>query len=666
MTGGNMRTYTDTELKNNRSYIEALSRQYPSVSAAAAEIINLNAILDLPKGTEYFLSDIHGEYESFRHILNNASGTIREKIDTIFTNSLTSEQRAELATLVYYPKEKIKSARQSGTDMNEWYRINLLRLIAVCRLISTKYTRSKVRKALPADYAYILEELLLEGSEAVDNRAAYYDNILKTVIELDRADSFIIALCGTVKRLAVDRLHIVGDVFDRGARPDIVLDDLMRHHCADIQWGNHDILWMGAASGSRACIACALNNAFTYGNLDTVEIGYGISLRPLALFAADVYKGRTSECFFPRHSPGDAPYDPESAELIAAMHKAIAIIQFKLEGSLIKRNPEYGMDDRLLLDKIRGGFVETTGGLLELSDKDFPTVDPSDPYSLTDAERKVIEQLRTAFLQSEKLQRHTEFLFSKGSIYKCYNGNLLLHGCIPMNEDGSFRTLTVDGRKVSGRALLDALERQVRMGYFAPVDSEMRTKGCDRMWFLWCGSHSPLFGRKSIKTFERLLVKDKSASAEERDPYYHSYTDEKYCNAILREFGLNAAHSHIVNGHIPVIRKKGESPVKANGRLIVIDGGFCRAYREKTGSAGYTLVYNSWGMKIIAHEPFSGIADAVNGNKDILSTATVFDTAANRIRVRDTDEGKKIEGQIEGLTMLLYSYRSGFINEKNH
>ncbi len=662
-----MKSYCDLDFSNNRLYLEALARQYTTVRSAAAEIINLRAILDMPKGTEHFLSDIHGEHEAFRHILNNASGAIREKVDILFSDVLSTEERAELSTLIYYPKLKLKHARETVENPDEWYRLTLLRLLAVCRLVASKYTRSKVRKSLPREYAYIMEELLSSRDSNDKNRTAYYENILASVIDLGQAEPFIIALTKTIKRLIVDRLHIVGDIFDRGTRPDIVLDDLLEHSNVDIQWGNHDILWMGAASGSRTCIANALNNAFSYGNLDTIEVGYGISLRPLALFATSVYGDKDVSCFMPKGVVGTSPYATDSPTLVAAMHKAIAVILFKLEGLIIRRNPQFNMDDRLLLDKIdyENGTVMIDGRIYTLKDRDFPTVDPKNPYQLTFEEESVMEQLKTAFRQSEKLQRHTEFLFSKGGLYKICNQNLLLHGCIPMNEDGSLMSMSVEGESLSGRALLDALERITRRGFYATYNSREQLKAKDYMWFLWCGRHSPLFGRSKICTFERLLIDDAAAYDEPRNHYYTLYEDEKACIDILNEFGLWHPHSHIINGHIPVKRTLGESPIKAGGKLVVIDGGFCRAYQPKTGTAGYTLVYNSYGMRIISHEPFSGLADAVNGNKDILSTTVVFDVMEKRIRVADTDSGDRIRERIEGLTMLLSAYRSGFLKERS-
>ena len=660
-----MKHYTDSQFAENRLYLDALSKQYPTVRTAAAEVINLRAILNLPKGTEHFISDIHGEYEAFRHILNNASGAIREKLDVLFGDTLTSNERAELATLIYYPNSKLKEAPEDKAEQAEYYRQVLLQLLSVCRLVASKYTRSKVRKALPSEYAYIIEELMMNHDIGEINRSAYHENILSTIIDLGQAENLIIDLTSTIKRLIVDKLHIVGDIFDRGSRPDIVVDDLIAHHGVDIQWGNHDILWMGAACGSRTCIANALNNSFSYGNLDTIEVGYGINLRPLALFADEVYRDKDVSCFMPKGDGDTSSYATNSPYLVARMHKAIAVILFKLEGLIIRRNPDFHMEDRLLLDKINysDGTVNIGGKIYPLKDSDFPTIDPHDPYRLTPQEEQVMEQLKTAFRRSEKLQHHVDFLFSKGGLYKCSNKNLLFHGCIPMNGDGSLMDLDIEGKPLHGKALLDAIERIIRRGYHAAWNSDEERHGKDLMWFLWCGRNSPLFGRDRICTFERLLVSNPETHDEPRNPYYNLYHDEEACLKILHEFGLNDPHSHIINGHVPVRRLKGESPIKANGRLIVIDGGFCRAYQDKTGTAGYTLVYNSYGMRIIAHEPFEGVANAIAGNKDILSTTVVFDVMEKRIRVRETDDGQTITQQIEGLTMLLSAYQSGFLKE---
>ncbi len=658
-----MKNLTEQEFNNNYLYLNALSKQYPSVRTVAAEIINLQAILNLPKGTEHFISDIHGEYQAFRHILNNASGTIKEKIDILFKDSMTDDERAELATLIYYPKLKLKEISGKCTDMLDFYHSTLTKLLSIVRLVSSKYTRSKVRKALIPEYAYILEELITDSQAFDTNRSQYHESILSTIIELGQAEDMIVVLASTIKRLAVDKLHIVGDIFDRGSRPDIVLDDLMSYHNVDIQWGNHDILWMGAACGSRTCIANALNNSISYGNLETIEVGYGINLRPLALFASETYRNVDVSCFRSKAtSVSNRDFD---SDIIAKMHKAIAVILFKLEGHIIRLNPHFDMDDRLLLEHIdyNNGTICISGSQYTLRDNQFPTINPSDPYTLTAEEESVMEQLKSAFKHSEKLQRHVDFLFNNGGLYKCSNNNLLFHGCIPMNEDKTLMDFEMDGKTVHGKQLLDSIERVIRRGRHSAWNSEEQRCGKNLMWFMWCGKNSPLFGRTKMCTLERLLLSEPETHREPLNPYYDIYNDENACLRILEDFGLNNQHSHIINGHIPVRRIKGESPIKANGRLIVIDGGFCRSYQEKTGTAGYTLVYNSYGMRIIAHSPFAGINDAVSNNNDILSTTNVFDVLENRITVDKTDDGKDIQSKIDGLTMLLSAYRNGYLKE---
>ena len=645
-------------------YLQLLARQYPTVQAASTEIINLQAILNLPKGTEHFLSDLHGEYEAFTHILNNASGAVREKVDILFENTLTRDERGQLATLIYYPEEKLKELSGRTEDLNEWYKITLHRLIELCRLVTSKYTRSKVRKALPRDYAYIIDELLNTNYE-VHNKKEYYENIISTIISIDQAQNFIVALCDVIKRLVVDHLHIVGDIFDRGPRADIILDMLMEHHSVDIQWGNHDVLWMGAATGSRTCVATVLNNSITYNNLEVIETGYGISLRPLALFANEVYEGTDCSCFAARTLDATS-FNAKDLALAARMHKAIAIILFKLEGQMILRNPEFGMSDRLLLDKIdyERGTVRIGGREYPLSDCDFPTVDRERPYELSEEEAALMVQLSAAFQSSEKLQRHVKFLYSKGGLYKCYNSNLLFHGCIPMNPDGSFMKFSIGCREKSGKAFLDHAESVARQGYYAKEDSKEKQFGRDFLWFLWCGRNSPLFGRDHITTFERALVKDEAVWVEEKNPYYSYYNDEQVCERILAEFGLAGPHCHIINGHVPVKSKDGENPIKAGGRLVVIDGGFCRAYQKTTGIAGYTLIYNSWGIRLASHQPFEGLEHAVRQNSDIVSTSVVFERMESRIKIAETDIGAELKKNVEDLKWLLSAYRMGFIKEE--
>ena len=655
-----------SEQNERLRFLRLLAEKYPTVQEASSEIINLQAILNLPKGTEHFMSDLHGEYEAFLHILSNASGAVREKVDLLYQNVMTGEERARLATLIYYPQEKLAELDEGMECKHEWYRITLFRLIEICQLASSKYTRSKVRKTLPKDYAYIIEELLNTNYE-VHNKKEYYDKIISTIIDIGRGDDFIIALCHVIQRLVIDHLHIVGDIFDRGPRADIIMDSLMDRQSVDIQWGNHDVLWMGAAAGSRTCIAAVLSNSITYNNLEVIEIGYGISLRPLALFANEVYKDADTSCFQIKTLKKDEDFSAKDLALGARMHKAIAVILFKLEGQILLRHPEYNMSDRLLLDKIdfETGTVLLDGIAHPLLDTDFPTIDPSQPYALSHEEAKVMEQLKNAFIRSEKLQRHTKFLYSKGGIYKCYNGNLLFHGCIPMNEDGSFMSFSFAGQPLSGQALLDYADALARQGYYAPRGSEERRAGMDFLWFLWCGRNSPLFGRDRITTFERRLVADQSTWKEAKNPYYYSYDDAQLCLRILREFGLEGPHCHIVNGHVPVRASDGESPIKAGGRLIVIDGGFCRAYQPTTGIAGYTMIYNSWGIKLASHAPFVGRENAIAANKDIISTAVVFERMESRIRIAETDTGALQMQSIHDLKELLAAYQSGEIKERH-
>ena len=652
--------------QQTRKYLEALSRDYPNRRAVSGEIINLNAILNLPKGTEHFLSDIHGEHEAFLHIRRNASGVIRKKVDLLFGKTLTQNERAELSTLIYYPEQKLDELRANPTRTEEWYLITLNRLLDVFRLVSSKYTRSKVRKRLSntvGEYMYILDELLNNDYDA-QNKEQYYENILQTIISLNCAEQFICAVCSGIKSLVIDHLHIVGDIFDRGARADIIIDELMKEYSLDIQWGNHDVLWMGAAAGSRTCIATVLNNSITYKNLDVIEIGYGISLRPLALFANEIYKNSNVSNFMPKSGSKGDFLNQDDDTLVARMHKAISIIQFKLEGQTILRNTDFNMQDRLLLDKIdySNNQIIIDGISYTLRDLDFPTVDKNNPYELTEQEYDIMLYLKNAFMRSEKLQRHIRFLYEKGEILTVFNRNLLFHGCIPLNHDGTFMSFpAADGK--SGRSLLMHCEQLARQGYFSAEGSDTRQKGKDFLWFLWCGKHSPLCGREKITTFERLFIDDTSAWKEPKNSYYNLYNDEKIVTKILEEFSLGGEGSHIINGHVPVQHKKGELPVKANGKLIVIDGGFCHAYQSTTGIAGYTLIYNAQGIRISAHEPFQGVENAIKNNADIVSDTVVFEPSYNTIKVRDTDIGKQILQKIDDLTELLNAYESGLIKE---
>ena len=651
----------DTENK----YLAELAKTYPNRTAVSSEIINLNAILNLPKGTEHFLSDIHGEHEAFSHIRRNASGVIRKKVDLLFSKTITATERAELATLIYYPEEKLDEMRERISDLTDWYEVTLTRLFEICKLVASKYTRSKVRKRLAKSaggYDYIIDELL--HSDARDNKVDYYDNIIGTIIDIGSAEPCIVAVCSAIKALIIDHLHIVGDIFDRGPRADIILDELMKEDSIDIQWGNHDVLWMSAAAGSRTAIATVLNNSITYKNLDVVEVGYGISLRPLSLFASEVYRDSDVSHFMPKGSSGGSSAGDDDL-LIARMHKAIAIIQFKLEGQTILRNPLFHMEDRLLLDKIdyEGGTVNIGGVSYALSDCDFPTVDPKNPYELTDEEAQVMRYLKNVFMRSEKLQRHAAFLLERGEMYTIYNNNLLFHGAIPLTDEGELMAFDLaDGR--SGRALMDYCDKIARQAFLAKDGTPERLYGKDFLWFLWCGKDSPLCARKRITTFERLLVSDERTWAEPKNAYYHCWGDESVATMILAEFGLGGEHSHIINGHIPVKYNKGETPIKSNGKLIVIDGGFCRAYQPTTGIAGYTLIFNAEGMRISAHEPFTSVADAISNNRDIVSDTVVFEHVTSKIKVKDTDQGKEISARIEDLKLLLLAYESGAIKER--
>ena len=655
--------FTPEELR----YLKLLAQKYPTVQAASTEIINLQAILNLPKGTEHFISDIHGEYEAFLHILNSCSGVIKEKIDEVFASSISKAERDQLATLIYYPQEKLELVDQQETDLDEWYRITLHRLIEVCRLVSSKYTRSKVRKALPKDYAYIIDELLHTRYDEADKKE-YFENIISTILSIGRAPSFITALCQVIKRLAVDHMHIVGDLFDRGPRADIILDSLMDYHSVDIQWGNHDILWMGAASGSRTLVATVLSNSIHYNNLEVIETGYGISLRPLSIFANEVYQNCDTHRFAVKLTGEDKEHISQKDQLLSArMHKAITVILFKLEGQKILRHPEYGMEDRLLLDKIDyANRCITIGGVTyPLEDCDFPTVDPADPYTLTEEENQVIDQLTASFRRSEKLQKHVRFLYSKGSMYLCYNGNLLFHGCIPMTADGKLMSFTIGGHERSGRDFLNYAEKAARKAYYDAPGSTERQLGMDFLWWLWAGRNSPIFGRDRMTTFERRLIKDESAWTEPKNSYYALYQDPTVCDMLLKEFSLEGPHCHIINGHIPVKAKKGESPIKGGGKLVVIDGGFCKAYQPTSGIAGYTLIFNSWCFRIVSHQPFAGQQDAIENNHDIANSSDVFERLGSRMRISQTDIGRTLQAQSDDLCLLLEAYRSGAVTE-NH
>lgn len=645
----------------NLKYLKLLSKQYPSIASASTEIINLEAILNLPKGTEHFLADIHGESEQFVHVLRNGSGAIRRKIDELYNNSLLDSEKRSLATLVYYPEQKLEIVLKQEDNISDWYRINLYRLIELCRYVSSKYTRSKVRKALPKDFSYILEELLHEDSDN-KNKHGYYDGIINTIIEIERAKEFITALCHLIQRFVIDRLHIIGDIFDRGPRPDIIIDTLIDYHSVDIQWGNHDILWMGAACGNTTSIANVLRIATRYSNLDVIEDIYGINILPLATFALKQYQDDPCTSFIPKNN--DKNYGTSEIQLVAKMHKAITIIQFKLEYEIIKRRPEFKLDHRLLLDKINynEGIISLNDQTYELSDKLFPTVNPEKPFELTPEERKLIDKLQLSFLNSDKLQKHVLFLFNKGSIYLTYNSNLLFHGCIPLNKDMTFKSMILNGESYKGKALLDTFDCLAREGYFSKRNSLEKQYGMDILWYLWTGECSSLFGKKDMATFERYFIKNEETHIEKKNPYYEFRDSEEMCNMIFKEFNLNPSESRIINGHVPVKDRFGESPVKSNGKLIVIDGGFAKAYRKETGISGYTLIYNSYGLQLICHESFKSIEDAFSKETDIHSSMRIVEKL-DRKKVGDTDIGKDLKNQINDLKLLLDAYRKGLINE---
>lgn len=642
-------------------YLERLAELYPTIASASTEVINLEAILNLPKGTEHFLTDIHGEYEAFSHVLKNGSGAVRRKINDIFGNTLSNEDKQTLATLIYYPREKMVQILKTRKNKEDWYKVTLYRLIEVCKRTASKYTRSKVRKALPPEFAYVLEELITEKVD-VSDKESYYNAIVKTIIRVGRAEECIIAMCELIQRLAVDHLHIVGDIYDRGPGPHIIMDKLMEHHSVDIQWGNHDVLWMGAAAGQICCIANVIRICARYGNLDILEDGYGINLLPLATFAINTYKDDPCKCF---QLKGAKAYNTNELEIDIRMHKAISVIQFKAEGQMSRKNPSFDLEKRNLLHLIdfEKGTICIEGKEYEMLDVNFPTVDPADPYAFTAQEAEIMERLERAFLNCEKLQQHMRFLLAKGSLYKVYNGNLLYHGCIPLNEDGSFKEVEIFGRTCKGRALYETLDNYVRKG-FVSNDVIERERGKDLMWYIWLHENSPLFGKHKMATFERYFLADKETHRERKNPYYSLLENEAVADHILEEFGLPAEGSHIINGHVPVKRKDGENPVKCGGKVLVIDGGFSKAYQNETGIAGYTLIYNSYGLILAAHEPFESTEAAIEKESDIRSESIIIKRVSARKLVGDTDVGKELMEKIKDLELLLEAYYSGRIVEK--
>lgn len=649
------------DLESNINYLKLLSKQYPNVDSVCTEIINLRSILSLPKGTEHFLTDLHGEYEAFTHVLRNASGVIKRKIDEAFGNSMSEADKKSFATLVYYPKRKMEIEKNTNDNIDEWYRSSIYNLIILSRVSAFKYTRSKVRKSLPDNFAYIIEELMHE-KETLSSKQEYYNKIIDSIINVSMAEEFINALCKVIRKLVVDRLHIVGDIYDRGPGAHIILDELIKHHSVDIQWGNHDIIWMGAATGSEACIANSLRISLRYNNLETIEHGYGINLLPLATFALETYPKVSNKNFRPINSS----LAKKDRDLIKKMHKAISIIQFKLEGQLIKRNPNFGMNNRLFLHTLdlENKTVLIDNKLYSINDVDFPTIDISNPYELTEDEKLVVEKLKLSYIKSDKLKRHTKFLYRKGSIYLTFNGNLLFHGGMPINDDMSFKKFTIAGKTYKGKELFDVFEDYSRKAFFNKTDLEEKQIGQDIMWYLWCGESSPLFAKSKMATFERYFINDKSSQDEHSNLFFNKRDDEELIDRILCEFNLNPDTANIITGHVPVKAVKGENPIKANNKLFVIDGGFSKAYHEKTGIAGYTLTYNSRGMTLVSHEPFESIQTAILDEKDILPTTVFTKKSRNRIFVSDTDIGSELRSSISNLRLLLDAYRNGLIREK--
>ncbi len=653
--------FTNEELKNDRRFLNLLSDQFPSIQKASTEIINLEAILRLPKGTEHFITDIHGEYNTFTHVIRNASGVVRRKIEEVFGKTLREKEKNALATLIYYPEEKLEIISSEENDLEEWFMVTLQRLAMVARSAASKYTRSKVRKAMPQDFSYIIDELINERTEK--NKQEYYNEIIKSIIDIQRAHFFVIAFCNFIQRLMIDRLHIIGDIYDRGPSAEKVMCVLSKHHSVDIQWGNHDIIWMGAAAGIKAYIATVLRISARYENLDTLEDAYGINLIPLATFAMKYYGNDLSEVFAPKSS--ERKHDGKSIDLVKQMHKAISIIQFKLEAEIIQRNPQFHMDDRLLLDKIdyKKGTILIDGKEYKLLDNYFPTIDPKNPYELNEDEKELMDLLQISFLNSNLLQKHIQVLYSKGNMYLKYNGNLLYHGCIPLTDDGDFTELEIAGQKYKSKELLKKFDLMARRAYFGHQKKENQINR-DYLWYLWSGPESPVFGKKKMATFERYFIAEKETHTEVKNTYFELRDDEKTCKKILKDFGLDPNTSHIVNGHVPVKAKKGESPIKANGRLLVIDGGMSIPYQQVTGLSGYTLIYNSYGLVLVEHNQFTSIDEAIRNDKDIVSSRIIVETNAARKRVSCTDVGMEIINQITDLKMLLAAYRKGFIKEK--
>ena len=654
------------KLNRDMHYLQLLSTSFPTIASAATEIINLEAILNLPKGTEHFLADLHGESQAFQHVLKNASGNIRRKVSELFKGDIRESDRRELCTLIYYPEEKLELIKAAEKDIDDWYHITIHRLVAVCRDVSSKYTRSKVRKSLPEEFAYIIEELLHERTDDID-KAAYVSVIVDSIISTGRADDFIVAICNVIQRLSIDQLHILGDIYDRGPGAHIILDTLRQYHSWDIQWGNHDMLWMGAAAGNNACICNVLRLSLRYANLATLEEGYGINLVPLATFAMDVYGNDPCEEFMPRLLK-DNTLDDKSRLLIARMHKAISVIQFKKEAQIFHRRPEWKMEDRCLLEHVdyHRGICTLDGKEYEMTSCNFPTIDPAHPNELTGEELQLMEKLHHSFRVCEKLRKHIKMLLSHGCMFSVFNQNLLFHASCPLNEDGSLKEVELyTGQRYSGHELMHNIGMLVRAAFQNDTEKEQRLYARDYFLYLWCGKDSPLFDKSKMATFERYFLKDKTTYKEEKGYYFQLRDNEQVCDRILDAFGVKGKNRHIINGHVPVHAGAGENPIKANGKLMVIDGGFSEAYHKETGIAGYTLVYHSRGFQLVQHEPFQSARDAIQRGIDIKSTTQLVELSAHRMLVADTDKGAELRSQIADLRELLYAYRHGILTEKN-
>ena len=653
------------EIERDLRYLTLLAQSFPTVAEASTEIINLQAILNLPKGTEHFLADLHGEYEAFQHVLKNASGNIKRKVNEIFGTTLREAEKRELCTLIYYPEQKLELVKESETDINDWYHITIHQLVSVCRDVSSKYTRSKVRKSLPTDFKYIIQELLHERVDD-SNKAAYVNGIIETIISTGRADDFVVAICNVIQRLAIDQLHILGDIYDRGPGAHVIMDTMERYHSWDIQWGNHDMLWMGAAAGNVACICNVIRLSLRYANLTTLEEGYGINLVPLATFAMETYGDTACKEFVPKSSGESMKLDEKTMRLTALMHKAIAVIQFKVEAQLFEKHPHWQMTDRAVLHHIdyTRGVIMLDGKEYQLTSNEFPTIDPNTPLELTPEEKMLAKRLRHSFKVSEKLQRHVRLLLQHGCMYAIYNNNLLFHASVPLNDDATLKEVEVfPGQTLSGRKLMHNIGMLVRTAYQKDAEPEEREYAIDYFLYLWCGPDSPLFDKSKMATFERYFIAEKETHKEKKGNYFTLRDNEAVVDSILDAFDVKGENRHIINGHVPVHVANGENPIKANGKLMVIDGGFSEAYHKETGIAGYTLVYHSRGFQLVQHEPFASAMDAIRTGRDIKSTTQIIEMSSHRMLVADTDKGVELNKQVADLEELLYAYRHGIIKE---